>query len=106
VQLKEALADTALDALGGREFYGEYLGVTDKMGADVPNPVSHVAYSYATQLIELNADGTIKKAVAVHDSGRPINPKNLEGQIEGGVHEEPRLRAHWRSTRSITAGRR
>ena len=85
VQLKEALGSSSIETLNGREFYGEYLGVTDKMGTDVPNPVSHIVYSYATQLIELDEDGYVKKAVAVHDSGRAINPKNLEGQIEGGV---------------------
>ena len=45
----------------GREYYAEYLAKTDKMGADVPNPVSHVAYGYATQLCVLNEDGTIKR---------------------------------------------
>lgn len=33
--------------LDGREFYGEYLGKTDPLGADVLNPVSHIAYGYA-----------------------------------------------------------
>ena len=36
-------------ALEGQEFYGEYLAKTDPLGAqDVANPVSHVAYGYAT----------------------------------------------------------
>lgn len=74
-----------LAKLEGQEFYGEYLAKTDKMGADVPNPVSHVAYGYATQLCVLNEDGTIKKIVAAHDVGKAINPKSVEGQIEGGV---------------------
>lgn len=50
-----------LDALSGREYIGEYLGKTDKMGADVANPVSHVAYGYATHVCILNEDGTIRK---------------------------------------------
>lgn len=46
--LKEAMgASGGLDALNGQEFYGEYLGKTDPLGAPVPNPVSHVAYGYA-----------------------------------------------------------
>ncbi len=69
----------------GREFYGEYLAKTDKMGTPVPNPVSHVAYGYATQVCVLNEDGTIKKVVAAHDVGKAVNPKSVEGQIEGGV---------------------
>ena len=49
--------------LNGKEFYGEYLAKTDKMGADVEYPVSHVAYGYATQLCILKEDGTIEKMV-------------------------------------------
>ena len=86
VELKKAL-DTGktLDELNGQEFYGEYLAKTDKMGADKPNPVSHVGYGYATQVVCLNEDGTIEKVVAAHDVGRAINPLSVEGQIEGGV---------------------
>ena len=68
-----------------KERKGEYLGKTDKMGADVPHPVSHVAYGYATHVCILNEDGTIRKMVAAHDVGRVVNRKSLEGQIEGGT---------------------
>ena len=73
------------DKLEGREFYGEWLAKTDKMGSQVPNPVSHVAYGYATQVCILNEDGTVKKMIAAHDVGKAVNPKSVEGQIEGGV---------------------
>ena len=85
-KLKEAISEAgSLDALEGREFLGEYTGVTDKMGSDKEHPVSHIAYGYATHVVELNDDGTIKRVVAAHDIGNPVNPKALEGQIEGGV---------------------
>lgn len=84
-QLKEALKGQTLEDLEGREFYGEYLAKTDKMGSDVPNPVSHVAYGYATQVCVLNEDGTVKKIAAAHDVGKAVNPISVEGQIEGGV---------------------
>ena len=85
-KLKEALSEAgSLEALEGREFLGEYTGVTDKMGSDKEHPVSHIAYGYATHVVELNDDGTIKRVVAAHDIGNPVNPKALEGQIEGGV---------------------
>lgn len=71
--------------LEGKEYKGEWLGKTDPMGCDKPNPKSHVAYSYATHLCILNEDGTIKKIIAAHDVGQAINPPALEGQIEGGV---------------------
>ncbi len=74
-----------LALLNGRDYYEEYYAKTDKMGADLPNPVSHVAYGYATQMCLLNEDGTVEKVVAAHDVGKAVNPKSVEGQIEGGV---------------------
>ena len=55
------------------------------MGSDKKNPVSHIAYGYATHVVELNDDGTLKCVTAVHDVGNPVNPISVEGQIEGGV---------------------
>ncbi|MCI9649932.1 selenium-dependent xanthine dehydrogenase [Oscillibacter sp.] len=83
--LREALAEGGLEALNGREFRGEYLGKTDPLGADVPNPVSHIAYGYSTQICILDEDGKIQQMVAAHDVGRAVNPLSVEGQIEGGV---------------------
>ncbi len=83
--LKAALEEVGLASLNGREFYGEYLGKTDPLGADVPNPVSHIAYGYATQVCILDEDGKLKQIVAAHDVGRAVNPLSVEGQIEGGV---------------------
>ena len=83
--LRSALAETGLEGLNGREFYGEYLGKTDPLGADVPNPVSHIAYGYATQVCILDEDGRIQEIVAAHDVGKAVNPLSVEGQIEGGV---------------------
>ena len=83
--LKAALEEGGLASLNGREFYGEYLGKTDPLGADVPNPVSHIAYGYATQVCVLDEDGKLKQIVAAHDVGKAVNPLSVEGQIEGGV---------------------
>ena len=85
VELKAALGGKTLEDLEGREFYAEYLAKTDPLGAPVPNPVSHVAYGYATQVCILNEDGTLKKMIAAHDVGKAVNPLSCEGQIEGGV---------------------
>lgn len=74
-----------LEELEGKEYYGEYLAKTDPLGADVPNPVSHVAYGYATQVCVLSEEGRIEKIVAAHDVGKAVNPLSVEGQIEGGV---------------------
>lgn len=85
LKLKDALKDKSLEELEGIEFYGEYLGVTDKMGSPKENPVSHVAYGYATQVVVLDDSGKVTKVIAAHDVGRAVNPRNVEGQIEGGV---------------------
>ena len=51
----------------------------------MPNPVSHIAYGYATQVCVLDEDGKLKQIVAAHDVGKAVNPLSVEGQIEGGV---------------------
>ena len=51
----------------------------------MPNPVSHIAYGYATQVCILDEEGKISQIVAAHDVGKAVNPTSIEGQIEGGV---------------------
>ena len=87
VEVKAALDEAGgdLDKLNGREFYAEYFEPTDKLGADVPFPKSHVAYAYATHLVVLDDDGKVSKVIAAHDSGKVVNPISIQGQIEGGV---------------------
>lgn len=84
--MKERNAGKSMKELIGQTFYGEYLAKTDPLGANVPNPVSHVAYGYATQMCILEPKtGKIERIVAAHDVGRAVNPLSCEGQIEGGV---------------------
>ena len=87
VEVKAALDEAGgdLDKLNGREFYAEYFEPTDKLGADVPFPKSHVAYAYATHLVILDDEGKVSKVIAAHDSGKVVNPISIQGQIEGGV---------------------
>ncbi len=75
----------ALAMLEGRSFSYEYLEKTDKLGADVAHPKSHVAYGYATHVVILDDDGRVTEVHAAHDSGRVVNPIAIQGQIEGGV---------------------
>ena len=87
-QLKKELLETpngSLLDLEGKEYFAEFFAKTDPLGSDVPNPVSHIAYGYATQVCILNEDGTVREVVAAHDVGRAVNQKSVEGQIEGGV---------------------
>lgn len=85
LKLKERLLTKSLEECEGEEFYGEYKGITDPINSDKENPVSHVAYGYATQVVILDEDGRVEKVVAAHDVGKAINVTNVEGQIEGGV---------------------
>ncbi|MBK5240268.1 selenium-dependent xanthine dehydrogenase [Clostridium sp.] len=85
IKLLDTLSYQKLENLDGEEFNGEFKGITDKMNSIKQNPISHVAYGYATQVVILNDEGTIDKVIAVHDVGTAVNPKNIEGQIEGGV---------------------
>jgi CO/xanthine dehydrogenase Mo-binding subunit len=83
--LARDLEGCSLAELEGREYYREFSGVTDPFGSTKPNPVSHVAYSYATQVVLLDAQGRLERVVAAHDVGQAVNPTNVEAQIEGGV---------------------
>ena len=87
LELKKDLdaAGGDLTKLNGKDYYAEYFEPTDKLGADVPFPKSHVAYGFATHLVVLDEDGKVKKVYAAHDSGKVVNPISIQGQIEGGV---------------------
>ncbi|MCL2699594.1 MAG: selenium-dependent xanthine dehydrogenase, partial [Defluviitaleaceae bacterium] len=85
LELKKALGDGSLAALNGQKFSGEYAPPTDPMGSDKPNPVSHIAYGYATHVVAIDDEGKLEAVYAAHDVGRAINPISVEGQIEGGV---------------------
>jgi CO/xanthine dehydrogenase Mo-binding subunit len=78
-------AGKPLFSLSGREFWGEYEAVTDPFDTNVAEPVLHVAYSYACQLVILGPDRRVQRVVAAHDSGLVVNPLAFEGQVEGGV---------------------
>jgi selenium-dependent xanthine dehydrogenase len=86
VKLKALLgAEGDLAPLEGKEFYGEYSGLTDPIGSARPNPVSHVAYGYAATLAILDKEGRVEKIAAAYDIGSVVNPRSAEGQIEGGI---------------------
>ena len=57
----------------------------DEEDLDLGHPL-RAQDAYATQLVILDAKGRIERLVAAHDVGRVINPKLLEGQLEGSIH--------------------
>lgn len=74
-----------LEKLEDKEYIGEFDFKTDPIGSPKKNPVSHIAYGYATQLVIIDNEGKLEKVVAAHDIGRIINPLSATGQVEGGV---------------------
>ncbi len=87
-QLKADLdAGRSLGDLRGRRYLGQFIyDKTTELGADVPDPITHLSFGYATQLAILDENGRLDTMVAAHDVGRVVNPKLLEGQIEGSIH--------------------
>ena len=76
-----------LEELAGQEFPGEFVvDWTTELREDDPEPMTHLAYGWATQVVILDDEGRLARVVAAHDVGRAINPLALEGQVEGGVH--------------------
>ena len=83
--LKRALAGgSTWGDLVGQGFEGEVIfAFTTKpeKGGD-----THVAFSYATQVVILDEAGRVAKVVAAHDVGRVMNRALCEGQLEGSIH--------------------
>jgi xanthine dehydrogenase molybdenum-binding subunit len=86
-KLRAALDGRPLESLAGEEFRGEFeVDWTTALGPDVAEPVTHLAYAWATQVVILDDEGRLEKVIAAHDVGRAINPTLVEAQIEGGLH--------------------
>ncbi len=88
-KLKAALQEHGgtLEALRGRSFDGAFsISYTTSLENTAVEPVTHMGYSFATQVCILDERGKIQKFIAAHDVGRVLNPKLLEGQLEGSIH--------------------
>ncbi|RLE34058.1 MAG: selenium-dependent xanthine dehydrogenase [Acidobacteria bacterium] len=86
-KLKKVLETSTLQDLVGQEYHGEYIcDFTVAPGTPGDNPVTHLTFGYATQVVIIDDEGRIERIVAAHDVGRAINPLACAGQIEGGVH--------------------
>ena len=86
-KLAEDLEHAPLDEFVGKEYHGEYVcDFTTKPGESAESPVTHMTFSYATQVVILDDDGRLDRVIAAHDVGRAINPLLCAGQIEGSVH--------------------
>ena len=74
-----------IEGLVGQVFEGDF---TDNSTTrlDVPDPMIHLTFGFATQVAILDDEGKLKKFIAAHDVGRVMNPLQCSGQIEGAVH--------------------
>ena len=65
--------------------------VDEKLLAEDPEKFRlHAAYCYCSQAAILEVDEStgdvrVLKVIAAQDAGKPVHPRNIEGQIEGGV---------------------
>jgi selenium-dependent xanthine dehydrogenase len=85
--LRAALDGHRLEELVGREFAGDYeVTWTTALEESEAEPVTHMSYGWASQVVILDDEGRLARVVAAQDVGRAINPLAVEGQIEGGVH--------------------
>src|SRR5262249_50468192 len=89
LKLKEDLqrAGGRLEPLAGRAYDGHFsISYTTSLDEKTDNPITHMGYSFATQVCILDDAGKIQKFIAAHDVGRVINRKLLEAQLEGSIH--------------------
>lgn len=85
--LKQDLKTHTISELKGNVYHGKFIcDWTTKPGMESENPVTHFAYGYATQLVQLDDTGKISKVIAAHDVGKLLDPQLFEAQIEGAVH--------------------
>jgi CO/xanthine dehydrogenase Mo-binding subunit len=84
-KLKKDMEKNSMEELAGKTYEGEYICDWTTPADSIGEVISHFAYSFAVQLAILNKQGKIKKIKAVHDSGKVVNKKLFEGQIEGGI---------------------
>lgn len=76
-----------LKELAGKKYLGEVvIDYTNSLEEKKEKPITHMSFSFATQVCILDDNGKLKKYVAAHDVGKVINRKMIEGQLEGSIH--------------------
>ena len=82
-----------LSALEGLEYSAEFFDPTDKLGADKPNPKSHVAYGFATHVVS-GRRGPGEGGLRCPRLGQGGQPHLHPGADRGGRAHGPGLRPH------------
>ncbi len=85
--LSPCKARDLLRPLAGQRFLGEWVcDWTTELADDAREPVLHLTYGFASQVVILDGDGNLERVVSAVDCGRVMNPMLLSGQLEGSVH--------------------
>jgi CO/xanthine dehydrogenase Mo-binding subunit/aerobic-type carbon monoxide dehydrogenase small subunit (CoxS/CutS family) len=90
ISLKE-LAGKWLKPGASFKVMGDFsLPITGQLDAETGQGVPYPTYTFGAQLADVEVDrrngrAKVRRVVAVQDVGKAINPKSVEGQIEGGV---------------------
>ncbi|MBI4870010.1 MAG: molybdopterin-dependent oxidoreductase, partial [Candidatus Riflebacteria bacterium] len=80
-------ARQALRVLAGRRFAGSFVcDWTTPLDSGSAEPVTHLTYSFATQVVTLDDKGRLERLAIALDCGRVMNPTLLRGQLEGSAH--------------------
>jgi selenium-dependent xanthine dehydrogenase len=83
-ELAEA-AGGDLGSVQGREFAAEFGPRTHPVSDPRPDPRSHVAFGFASQVAIVADDGSLERIVTALDAGQVVNPLGVLGQVEGGT---------------------
>lgn len=90
----QAYLRSAYDALERRGCCPSEIGFHEPQNQPIDRATGHgaphVVYAFASHLAQVEVEPSarvvrVRRMVAAHDVGRPINPRALEGQIEGGL---------------------
>jgi selenium-dependent xanthine dehydrogenase len=74
-----------LGAVEGQEFAAEFGPPTHPVSDARPDPRSHVAFGFATQVAVVGEAGALERIVTALDAGQVVNPLGVLGQVEGGT---------------------
>lgn len=79
-------ASEGIRLIGDGYYDPEVTALDPETGQGIP----YATYAYGCQMADIQVDAItgqieVQKVVAAHDCGKAINPKNVEGQIAGGV---------------------
>ncbi len=85
-----SLADLARQGLVRGRFCGRRTGQITNLDPSTGQGIPYETFTFGVQMAEVEVntytgETKVRRVLAIHDSGTPINPMQVEGQIEGGI---------------------